>query len=207
MTPALLDMIMQLRSRGISDGRVLKAFEIVDRAHFVQPEHVHVHAYEFRSLPIACGQSLPDPWLTAAMTQAAEIEDGHKVLEIGTGSGYHAALLSQICRRVYSVERYVQLREQAEQVHKRIGINNAVLRHGDGRYGWRGQAPFDRIVVTAGLSAPPGTLFGQLSAGGKLVGVIDGMLTVYSKETTQVSEKQLLPANLPPLEAGKSKAL
>lgn len=204
---ALLDMIMQLRSKGISDTGVLRAIETVDRASFVQVQHAHSHAYELRSLPIACGQSLPDPWLIAAMTQAAEIKADHKVLEIGTGSGYHTAILAQLCRRVYSVERYNELSVAAQARLDHCQINNAVLRHGDGRYGWRGQAPFDRIVVTAGLSSPPGTLCGQLVNGGVLVAVVEGQLAVYTKTADETRSRILLPANLPMLEAGKSKAL
>lgn len=197
---------MRLRGRGISDTAILRQMEQVPRELFVASNLSH-RAYEDSSLPIGCGQSVPEPFLIAAMTQAAEIARTHKVLEVGTGSGYHTAILAGLSRRVYSVERYKKLAETAEGVLREQGLSNAVIRHGDGRYGWRGQAPFDRIIVTAGLAKPPGTLFGQLKPGGKCVAVIGGQLTVYSKAREKVSAMPLFAATLSALEPGKSKAL
>lgn len=206
MTPALFDMIMRLRGKGISDNNVLRAMETVPRAAFVASAHIDL-AYEDKSLPIGCGQSLSPPWIIAAMSQAAEVSSDHKVLEIGTGSGYHAACLATLCRRVYSVERYQSLAEEAEQAMRRVGVHNVVVRHCDGLKGWRGQAPFDRIIVTTGLSAPPGTLFGQLAPYGRLIAVVDDYMTVYEKDGMDMKSEKICPASLPMCEAGVSKAI
>lgn len=206
MNPSLFDMIMRLRGKGISDNNVLRAMESVPRASFVSSEHIDM-AYHDKSLPIGCGQSLSPPWIIAAMTQALEISSDHKLLEIGTGSGYHAALLAQICKRVYSTERYQSLADQAEQTVRAAGIYNVVMRHSDGLKGWRGQAPFDRIIVTAGLSSAPGTLFGQLAPNGRLVAVVEGCLTIYDKADEDISTRKVFPASLPLSEAGLAKAL
>ena len=204
--PERIDMIMALRGRGVSDNAVLRAMELVPRRRFVQLAHAP-KAYENLSLPIACGQEISAPYDVAIMTQVLELEPQHKLLEVGTGSGYHAAVLSQICRRVYSVERYHSLLREAEQRFAENDINNVVTRHGDGRYGWPGQAPFDRIIVTCGVRAMPSGLMEQLAPGGKMVVVADGTLTVASKARTRVEEHEVMPMQLPPIEAGKSKAL
>jgi len=204
--PGLIDMIMALRSQSISNTAVLRAIEQVPRRHFV-PDHLHDMAYDLQALPIACGQSLSDPFTIAVMTQMLELETHHKLLEIGTGSGYHTAILSKMAKRVYSVERYRQLILEAENRFHDLGIFNTVVRHGDGRYGWKGQAPFDRIIVTCSLIAAPDMLLDQLAPGGMLLGVIDGSLMRFSKARSKVSETELLPLSLPVIEAGKSKAL
>ena len=204
--PERIDMIMALRGRGVSDNAVLRAMELVPRRRFVELGHAQ-QAYENRTLPIACGQEISAPYDVAIMSQLLDLEPEHKLLEVGTGSGYHAAVLSQICRRVYSVERYHSLLRAAEQRFEENGINNVVTRHGDGRYGWPGQAPFDRIIVTCGVRAMPSGLMEQLAAGGKMVAVADGTLTVASKARKRVEENEIMPMKLPPIEAGKSKAL
>ena len=204
--PERIDMIMALRGRGVSDNAVLRAMELVPRRRFVQLDQAS-KAYENLTLPIACGQEISAPYDVAIMTQVLELEPQHKLLEVGTGSGYHAAVLSQICRRVYSVERYHSLLREAELRFEENGINNVVTRHGDGRYGWPGQAPFDRIIVTCGVRAMPAGLMEQLAAGGKMVAVADGTLTVANKARTRVEEQEIMPMKLPPVQAGKSKAL
>lgn len=204
--PERIDMIMALRGRGVSDNAVLRAMELVPRRRFLSLQYAP-KAYEHKALPIACGQEMSTPYDVAIMTQVLDLKPEHKLLEIGTGSGYHAAVLSQICRRVYSVERYHSLLKAAETCFAELGINNVVTRHGDGRYGWPGQAPFDRILVTCGVRALPGGLMEQLATGGKLVAVADGMLTVASKARTRVEEQEIIPMTLSPIEAGKSKVL
>ncbi len=204
--PERIDMIMALRGRGVSDNAVLRAMELVPRRRFVELAHAQ-QAYENRTLPIACGQEISAPYDVAIMSQLLDLEPEHKLLEVGTGSGYHAAVLSQICRRVYSVERYHSLLRAAEQRFAENGINNVVTRHGDGRYGWPGQAPFDRIIVTCGVRAMPSGLMEQLAPGGKMVAVADGTLTVASKARKRVEETEIMPMKLPPIEAGKSKVL
>jgi len=136
-----------------------------------------------------------------------ELTPEHKLLEIGTGSGYQTAILSKIVKRVYSVERYKLLISEAEERFKRLGVTNHVIRHGDGRYGWGGQAPFDRIILTCGLRAEPAMLIDQLAPGGKLVAVVDDQLTRYSKARKKVTVETLFPLQIPMIEAGKSKSL
>ena len=199
-------MIMRIRGRGISDNAVLRAMELVARKHFVAKKHWDV-AYEEQSLPTSCGQSLSPPLTIALMTQMLELNPAHKLLEIGTGSGYHTAILSKIVKRVYSVERYKQLIREAEARFQSLGITNHVIRHGDGRYGWGGQAPFDRIILTCALRAEPAMLIDQLAPKGMLVAVVDGQLTRYSKARKKVTVETLFPLSIPMIEAGKSKAL
>ena len=202
----LIDMIMRIRGRGISDNALLRAMELVARKHFTAQKHWDV-AYDEQSLPTSCGQVLSPPLTIALMTQMLELSPEHKLLEIGTGSGYHTAILSKIVKRVYSVERYKLLIAEAEARFKALGITNHVIRHGDGRYGWGGQAPFDRIILTCALRAEPAMLIEQLAPNGKLVAVVDGHLTRYSKARTKVTVETLFPLEIPMIEAGKSKAL
>lgn len=204
--PGLIDMIMRIRGRGISDNAVLRAMELVIRKRFVDQKYWDV-AYDEQSLPTSCGQTVSKPLTIALMTQMLELSPEHKLLEIGTGSGYHTAILSKIVRRVYSVERYKQLIREAEERFKALGITNHVIRHGDGRYGWGGQAPFDRIILTCALRAEPAMLIDQLAPKGMLVAVVDGLLTRYSKARKKVTIETLFPLQIPMIEAGKSKAL
>jgi len=202
----LIDMIMRVRGRGISDNAVLRAMELVTRKHFVDQKYWDV-AYEEQALPTSCGQALSPPLTIALMTQMLELSPEHKLLEIGTGSGYHTAILSKIVKRVYSVERYKQLIREAEARFKALAITNHVIRHGDGRYGWGGQAPFDRIILTCALRAEPAMLIDQLAPNGKLVAVVDDQLTRYSKARKKVTVETLFPLQISMIEAGKSKAL
>ena len=202
----LMDMVMRLRGRGVSDNHILRAFETVPRKHFVSQEQ-YLEAYDEKRLPIGCGQIISEPLVIARLTQALDIGPEHKVLEIGTGSGYHAAILSKLCKRVYSVERYLSLVKQCEALFRALDLRNIVIRHGDGRYGWKGQAPFDRILITVGMIAVPDGLLDQLAKDGKLVAVVDGELTVYEKKSRRISETVIVPMTLPMIEAGKSKAL
>jgi len=204
--PGLMDMIMRLRSRGVSDNNVLRSFETIPRKFFVD-ENMYGEAYDEKSLPLACGQTLSPPLTIARMTQTLAVGEGDKVLEIGTGSGYHAAILSKLCKRVYSVERYKQLVANSEARLRKLDVPNIVIRHGDGRFGWRGQAPFDRIILTVGVRSVPDGLLDQLAAGGRLVAVVDGELTAMDKARTKITETEILPMDLPMIESGKSKAL
>ena len=206
MDPAMMDMIMSLRGRSISDTRILRAMESVTRRAFVSPQ-LQDKAYHNQDLPIACGQSLSNPFTVAVMSQMLEVKPEHKLLEIGTGSGYHSAVLSKLTKRVYSVERYKQLIAEAETRLRELGIYNIVIRHGDGRYGWKGQAPYDRIIVTCGLIAAPEMLLDQLAPSGILIATVDGQLTKFSKARSRISETILLPLSLPMIESGKSKSL
>lgn len=161
-------LIMELRRSGIGDTAVLSAIERVPREDFV-PEAFQDQAYENRTLPIGFGQTLSQPTVVAAMTQALRLDRRLKVLEVGTGSGYQAAILSRLCRRLYTVERHRDLQRQAEARFQRLRLHNITARVGDGGAGWPEQAPFSRIIVTAAAAALPGALIDQLAPGGILV--------------------------------------
>ncbi len=163
-----IKLIMDLRRGGVSDRRVLEVIETLPREAFV-PESFRDRAYENTALPIADGQTISQPQTVAFMTQALEVGPRLKVLEIGTGSGYQAAVLSRLCRRVYSVERYRALLKEAEARFAALGISNITTRHGDGHKGWVEQAPFDRIIVTAAAPQVPPALVDQLAEGGVMV--------------------------------------
>lgn len=204
--PGLMDMIMRLRSRGIFDTDVLRAIETAPRKHFVGDDFWE-KAYADRALPIACGQSISEPLAVAMMTQALEAKPDHKLLEIGTGSGYHTAVLSRITKRVYTVERYHQLLSLAEMRFQKLGFTNIVTRHGDGRYGWNGQAPFDRVIVTCGVNSPPKALLKQVASGGILIAVVKGQLMRFTRGPYKFKEETILPLELPLSEIGKSHVL
>jgi protein-L-isoaspartate(D-aspartate) O-methyltransferase len=157
-----------LRAQGVTDGRVLAAMESIDRGIFVKGLFAE-RAYEDTPLPIACGQTISQPSVVALMTQALAVSPRDKVLEIGTGSGYQAAILSQLARRVYTVDRHRRLVREAEAVFAALDLNNITALVGDGSYGLPDQAPFDRIIVTAAAEDPPGPLLAQLRVGGIMV--------------------------------------
>ncbi|MCV2870975.1 protein-L-isoaspartate(D-aspartate) O-methyltransferase [Defluviimonas sp. WL0050] len=157
-----------LRSRGVTDGRVLSAMEKIDRGVFVKGLFAE-RAYEDTPLPIACGQTISQPSVVGLMTQALDISPRDKVLEIGTGSGYQAAILSQLARRVYTIDRHRRLVREAEEVFRNLNLTNITAMTGDGSHGLPDQAPFDRIIVTAAAEDPPGPLLAQLREGGIMV--------------------------------------
>ncbi len=157
-----------LRQHGVTDSRVLAAMEATDRADFVKGIFAD-RAYEDTPLPIACGQTISQPAVVGLMTQALGVTPRHKVLEIGTGSGYQAAILSRLARRVYTVERHPRLVREAREVFGRLGLANITAIASDGTRGFPEQAPFDRIIVTAAAEDPPGPLLAELKAGGVMV--------------------------------------
>ncbi|MFP6760021.1 MAG: protein-L-isoaspartate(D-aspartate) O-methyltransferase [Alphaproteobacteria bacterium] len=161
-------LILGLRQAGITDTGVLSAIELVPRELFV-PDNLADHAYDDNALPIACGQTISQPTVVAWMTAALEIGDRMRVLEIGTGSGYQAAILAHLCRRVYTVERHRDLAKVAQKRFQNLNLNNISSRIGDGSLGWPEQAPFERIVVTAAALTPPPALLDQLALGGIMV--------------------------------------
>lgn len=169
MAPRKIRLIMKLRKSGITDTSVLSAIERIPREIFI-PTTFHDQAYEDMALPIGLGQTISQPMVVAMMTQALEVNDRMKVLEIGTGSGYQAAVLAKLCRRLYTIERHKNLLDQAEKRLVELKIRNYTAKHGDGMRGWREQAPFDRIIVTAAArEEPPQPLLEQLAVGGILV--------------------------------------
>jgi protein-L-isoaspartate(D-aspartate) O-methyltransferase len=164
----LARLVLALRSQGVTDPKVLGAVEKVPRDLFV-PELFQDRSWEDSALPIACGQTISQPFIVGLMTQALRVEPRSRVLEIGTGSGYQTAVLSRLCRFVYSVERYRTLLGEAEARLKQLGVTNVFTRFGDGGEGWPEQAPFDRILVTAAAPEEPKTLLSQLKPNGILV--------------------------------------
>jgi protein-L-isoaspartate(D-aspartate) O-methyltransferase len=157
-----------LKARGIRDQAVLKAMREVPREEFVN-EHFLEKAYGDHPLPIAEGQTISQPYIVAYMTQSLELKAADRLLEIGTGSGYAAAVLSRIVTTVYSVEHLSRLVQEAQQRLERIGYTNIVIHEGDGTLGWPEHAPYDAIVVTAGAPEVPQPLLDQLAIGGRLV--------------------------------------
>lgn len=160
--------LFALRSHGVTDPRVLAAMERIDRGAFVRG-HFEDRAYEDTPLPIACGQTISQPSVVGLMTQALNVGPRDVVLEVGTGSGYQAAVLSLLCRRVMTVDRHRRLVVEAEDVFRKLGLTNITARVADGSFGLPEQAPFDRIMVTAAAEDPPGPLLSQLKVGGIMV--------------------------------------
>ncbi|WP_209426461.1 protein-L-isoaspartate(D-aspartate) O-methyltransferase [Pararhodobacter sp. SW119] len=164
----IMRFIYTLRSRGVTDPRVLRAMEAIDRGAFVRGIFAE-RAYEDMPLPIACGQTISQPTVVALMSEALEVGDRDKVLEVGTGSGYQAAILSKLARRVYTVERHRRLVKEAREIFDKLGLSNITALAVDGSFGLPEQAPFDRILVTAAAEDPPGPLLQQLRIGGIMV--------------------------------------
>ncbi len=160
--------LFALRQQGVTDSRVLSAMEKIDRGVFVKGLFAE-RAYEDTPLPIACGQTISQPSIVGLMTQALNVQPRDKVLEVGTGSGYQAAILSQLARRVYTIDRHRRLVHEAEAVFRDLGLTNVITLVGDGSHGLPDQAPFDKIMVTAAAEDPPGPLLAQLRIGGIMV--------------------------------------
>jgi protein-L-isoaspartate(D-aspartate) O-methyltransferase len=205
-----IGLIMQLRRRGIRDNNVLRAIERVPRDLFVDPAFAD-HAYQDIALPIECGQTISQPYVVAFMTEQLGLEPEHKVLEIGTGSGYQAAVLSHLCRRVYTVERWRELQKAAERRLAELGITNVTTIIGDGWLGWPPQAPFDRIIVTAAAEEPPQALLDQLKVGGRMLIPLGEtrdtqQLVQIDKTDEALSETPLLPVRFVPMVHGRAGA-
>jgi protein-L-isoaspartate(D-aspartate) O-methyltransferase len=158
----------QVEARGVRDPLVLNAMRSVPREHFV-PEKLRTEAYEDTPLPIGSGQTISQPYIVAFMIEALQLRGGEKVLEIGAGSGYAAAVLAEIAGAVFTIERIAQLAEQAARNLERAGCNNVHVRHADGTEGWADEAPFDAILVSAGAPDIPRSLLYQVKAGGRIV--------------------------------------
>ena len=179
--------LFALRSRGVTDTRVLTAMEKIDRGLFVRGIFAD-RAYEDMPLPIACGQTISQPSIVGLMTQALNVGPRDVVLEVGTGSGYQAAILSQLARRVYTVDRHRRLVREAEALFRDLGLTNITAVTADGSFGLPEQAPFDRILVTAAAEDPPGPLLAQLKIGGIMVvpvGQSDAVQTLIRVNRTE----------------------
>jgi protein-L-isoaspartate(D-aspartate) O-methyltransferase len=159
---------MELRGLGITDSRVLGAIERIPRDAFV-PAAFRDQAWENVALPIGHAQTISQPLVVALMTQALEVGERHKVLEVGTGSGYQAAVVAKLCRRVFTIERHRDLLKEAERRFAELKLHNVTTRFGDGSKGWAEQAPFDRIIITAAAPAVAQVLIDSLAEGGILV--------------------------------------
>ncbi len=206
--PALkIRLIMELRRQGISNTEVLSAIERVPREVFVPPTFQD-RAYENIALPIASGQTISQPYVVAYMTQMLELDKMRKVLEIGTGSGYQTAILAKLCRRVYSIERYRNLLQSAEEAFKALKITNITTKVGDGHKGWKEQAPFDRILVTAAAEEIPENLVTQLANDGIMILPVGAdpanqhIVKVTKDGKGEVTEEQLLPVRFVPMVQG-----
>ena len=161
-------LVLGLRSGGVTEPAVLNAIEAIQRDLFV-PQLFKERAWEDSALPIACGQTISQPLIVGLMTQALQLKGRHRVLEIGTGSGYQTAVLARLVRYVYTVERYRTLLGEAEARLKALHVQNVISRFGDGHEGWPEQAPFDRVLVTAAPAEEPRRLLEQLKPNGVLV--------------------------------------
>jgi protein-L-isoaspartate(D-aspartate) O-methyltransferase len=192
----------QLRRRGIADERVLAAMEEVPRHEFV-PESQRARAYADSALPIGEGQTISQPWIVAAICQALELGGSERVLEIGSGSGYSAAVLSRLAAEVIGIERHGSLAAEARSALDRIGIGNVELLVGDGSRGLPGRAPFEAVAVHATAPAPPRSLLGQLSDGGRLVVPIAtdraDLLTVFRRCGDELRSEEIGPCRFVPL--------
>ena len=161
-------LILELREAGISDSKILSAIEKIPREKFI-PENFRNQAYDNLALPIGDNQTISQPFVVAKMTQLLEVKENHKVLEIGTGSGYQSTVLSKLVRRVYTIERIKNLLIKAENIFKELKISNIVSKYADGNLGWKEQIPFDRIIITAATSKISDEILSQITEGGIIV--------------------------------------
>lgn len=201
-----MQFLYALRSKGVTDSRVLTAMEKVDRGPFIRGIFAD-RAYEDMPLPIACGQTISQPSIVGLMTQALQVSARDTVLEVGTGSGYQAAILSQLARRVYTVDRHRRLVREAREIFDALKLSNITAFTADGSFGLPDQAPFDRILVTAAAEDPPGPLLAQLKIGGIMVLPVGQSDTVQSlirvtRHDTGFEYDELRPVRFVPLVEG-----
>jgi protein-L-isoaspartate(D-aspartate) O-methyltransferase len=216
LDPRHEQLLKELRRQGIKDERVLAAIAHTPREVFVDRPFVD-SAYHNSALPIACGQTISQPFVVAYMTEQLEVGENMRVLEIGTGSGYQAAVLSPLCRRVYTVERHRPLLDTAKERFNALKLENVVTKHGDGFSGWPEQAPFDRILLACAVQQVPQALVDQLKLGGIVIapvgtvpksdrlGVLESIsqrLTKMIRNETGVTEQVLIPVVFVPMVSG-----
>ncbi|MBY4895114.1 protein-L-isoaspartate(D-aspartate) O-methyltransferase [Rhodobacteraceae bacterium N5(2021)] len=204
-----MQFLYYLRQKGVMDKRVLTAMERVDRGAFVRG-HFAARAYEDMPLPISSGQTISQPSVVGLMTQALDVQPRDTVLEIGTGSGYQAAILSHLARRVYTIDRHRNLTREAEIVFTKMGLANITVLTRDGSFGLPDQGPFDRILVTAAAEDPPGPLLQQLKVGGVMVVPVGQSDTVQSLIKVTRAERgfdydELMPVRFVPLIEGTAR--
>ena len=199
-------LILMLRQAGVTDPDVLSAMELVPRELFV-PEIFQDQAYENIALPIGHGQTISQPTIVGVMTQALKVGPRCRVMEVGTGSGYHTAVLAKLCRRVYTIERHRTLLRDAQARLERLGLRNVTARHGDGSEGWPQLAPFDRIIACAAASEIPSALADQLAEGGILLLPIgarqeDQRLVRVTRQENGFSTEEFARAYFVPMHSG-----
>jgi len=206
-----MEFLLTLRRRGIADQAVLRAMDEVPREQFVETGFVD-SAYADQALPIACGQTISQPYVVAYMTEKLGVHPTHRVLEIGTGSGYQAAILSRLAREIVSVERYRTLADQARERLKVLGYDNVEVVVGDGFSGAPGRAPYDRIIITAAAETVPEALLDQLVEGGVMVlplGAHDGSqhIVKLTKSQTGTVRETLISVRFVPMLSGQAQEL
>lgn len=206
-----MEFLLALRRRGISDQAVLRAMDDVPRSAFVEPSQLP-DAYADQALPIACGQTISQPYVVAYMTEQLALRPHHRVLEVGTGSGYQAAILSRLVREVVTVERYRTLADQAQGRLQALGFDNVQVIVGDGMEGAPGRAPYDRILVTAAAETVPEALLEQLADNGVLLlplgahGETQNIVKI-TKSETGVRREVLIAVRFVPLLRGRAREL
>lgn len=194
----------QIEARGVDNPKVLEAMLSVKRHLFVSPRFRN-DAYEDHPLPIGHGQTISQPYIVATMTEILELDADDVVLEVGTGSGYQAAVLSEIAKQVYTIEIVKPLADQAAKRLKDLGYQNVQVKHGDGYYGWKEHVPFDAIVVTAAASHIPPPLIEQLKPGGKMVipvgpiFFVQQLLLIEKRGDGTITQRSLMPVRFVPL--------
>lgn len=203
---AMMAFILRLRSRGLTDQRVLNAVSTLPRPVFVLEEHAAL-AWDDIALPIQCGQTITPPVLVATIAERLEVEPTHRILEIGTGSGYLTAVLARLSRRVLTMDRWRTLITEAEERLRAVSILNVTMMVEDGSKGWRANAPFDRIVTTAALEAVPEVILEQLAEGGRLVAPIGGKgteqrLAMLEKRPGGLEETTIMAVRAAPMATG-----
>ena len=197
----------QLIPHGVTDERVLRVMAEIPREEFLTGP-ARRHAYEDRALAIGCGQTISQPLVVALMTQSLNLTPDSIALEVGTGSGYQAAILSRVCRRVITIEREPALGEQASATLRRLGFDNVEVAVGDGSLGWQADAPYDGILVACAAKEVPPALLDQMAEGGRLVAPVQVVpdepqdLRLYVKHEGAVTYRSLFPVLFVPLRAG-----
>jgi protein-L-isoaspartate(D-aspartate) O-methyltransferase len=195
------EMVDLLKERGVIDPRVLKAFGEVERHLFV-PDALRNRAYDDCALPIGCSQTISQPYTVAFMTQYLDVKRGDKVLEVGTGSGYQAAILSQLTDSCFSIEVVPELAEISAKRLRELGYNNVVVKWGDGYKGWSVHGPYDAIIITAAPETIPEELINQLKTGGKMVvpvGTLYQNLLLIIKTQKGYQQRNIIPVRFVPM--------
>lgn len=198
----------QIRARGISDENVLAAMEKVERHLFVPPEYRNA-AYGDFPLPIDEGQTISQPYIVAFMTEILHLEKNDRILEVGTGSGYQAAVLSLLCDTVYTIEIFDSLTKKAGKLFRELGYKNIVTKTGDGYAGWTEHAPYDAILVTCAPAVMPESLKAQLADGGRMIIPVgqspSQQLVLLKKKSGKIKSERVLPVRFVPMTNGKGK--